>query len=587
MEKSSQRISLYTEQSSLYSLHEQVFSSLSTQSEELQSLVRQLIDYYHKIILAMPGNVYWLDRDCRAIGCNQNVLDMFGLEKQDQFYGLSFEEMAGIGGWTENQGASFKHDTEVVIDSGEAVRDVEEPPIPGPDGSTTYFLTTRKPLFNANGEVIGVVGISTDITSRKQMEFALAEAKHSAEKLASAQTEFIANMSHDIRTPLSSLVALNAHLLEHLRKDPLESFAKDAYDSAKQLGALMDEILEIAELDLGRISDKVATFSLPELGRSIIALLEQSAKQKSLSLDLVLSDDLGEYFVGKRELLQRILLNLVSNAVKFTHKGGVKVSISRDREKPAESRVLIEVSDTGIGIPAEEKERIFDRFSRLTAATEGEYPGRGLGLYMVKKFADILNAKLSVDSVEGQGTTFSLSLSLSAASEEQINHVKQSAPLSSVLKKVSSGQRASSPPVGVESQSLAKEAVRTVKILLVEDTPIVQRVAQATLGQALPCNVDLATRGEEAIDFASRGHYDFVLMDLGLPDMTGMEAAKRIRQLEVESGRTPVPIVALTAHLAVSDRHDCLQSGIQQILHKPLSVEQARALAASWACSPV
>ncbi|PJD94004.1 MAG: hypothetical protein CK423_06690, partial [Legionella sp.] len=166
-----------------------------------QLFIEQIINYYETLLLCMPGNVYWLDNNGIAVGCNKNVLDMFGLTSIEQFKGLSFEDMAKIANWSDKTTQSFKQDTLDVIKTGVAKTQIEEPPINHSNGKLIYFLTHRVPLIDKNNRVLGVVGISVDITERKILEMQIKKAKEAAEAANLAKTEFIANMSHDIRTP--------------------------------------------------------------------------------------------------------------------------------------------------------------------------------------------------------------------------------------------------------------------------------------------------------------------------------------------------------------------------------------------------
>lgn len=567
---------LDTTEESLYSLHDNIANFLAKQPESTHLLISQVVDYYNKIILCMPGYVYWMDRSAKAIGCNQNVLDLFKLDTQEDFYGLTFDDMARLRQWPEADKKAIEADALEVIRTGVIKANIEDPPIQNPDGSIIYFLTTRVPLLNARGDVIGIVGISTDITQQKDTERELAIAKEQAESSNRAKTEFLANMSHDIRTPLASLMALNEYLLNHINDERLNSLAKDAHVCSEQLMLLINEILEITEIDLGQTPNQVQTFHLPDLVTNIVSLMRPSAEQKDLALTAELDPKLPNVVVAHRQMLQRIMINLIGNAVKFTDQGGVTVSLTLKNMINHKATVSLEVTDTGMGIPADQQNEIFEQFKRLTSAYEGRFLGRGLGLYIVKKFADSLGATVEIKSKENKGSTFTVTFDLDIATQSQAKHIDDFDI--NIVETASTLQTTAM----VDTPLTEMSTLTRTKILLVEDTKMAQKVAQLVLLEPMACDVDIAETGEEAITKAATNEYNMILLDIGLPDMTGMDVAQQIRDDEIKHNVTPRPIIALSAHISKTEYQQCLQSGIQQVITKPLKIQRVRALMDNW-----
>lgn len=259
---------------------EQIVGQSNVEDLSLDKIIKNIINYYENIIGCMPGNVYWLDRYGTAIGCNKNVLDMFGLDSLSQFKGLSFEDMGKVGNWTPAATQSFKRDTLEVINTGRPKLNIEEPPIPHQDGRTIYFLTHRVPLFDSKRNVIGVVGISIDITERKQIEASLFKAKEAAETANKAKTEFLTNMRHDIRTPLSGIIGF-AGLIKNETKDPnILEYADSLLASSQALLDFLNEILETIKITSGEIPLIKKKFDLKEKILPVITLNQTLAKQK-------------------------------------------------------------------------------------------------------------------------------------------------------------------------------------------------------------------------------------------------------------------------------------------------------------------
>lgn len=405
------RVAFHTKETSLKDIYQGILDILQDTNHPNNAVVKQVVDYYENIISCMPGNVYWMSKDCTTVGCNQNVLEMFGLASCEDFYGLSFDQMSEIGHWTSKQGDSFKKDTLEVIQSATAKINVEEPPIPGANnGEDIYFLTTRAPLFNQCNQVIGIVGISTDITALKKAQLALEHEKIAAEKASRAKTEFIRNMEHDLRTPISGIWGVIELLAQRATDDDLKNDLSDVAKSAKELLDYCRDIIDFSNIEYGSQSIVAKPFYLKKLLEEIVAMELPAAKIKNLELTLTLDAELPNVVISDPYRLKRILINIVSNAIKFTNQGYVKISAKLDKPSSNSRNMIVRfsVEDTGIGIPEEKKDLVYEKFSRINPSNQGVYKGSGLGLHIVKKFIDELDGDISLESQVNRGTTFKI-----------------------------------------------------------------------------------------------------------------------------------------------------------------------------------
>jgi two-component system, OmpR family, aerobic respiration control sensor histidine kinase ArcB len=374
----------------------------------LEVLLEQTVSYYENIISCMPGNVYWIGKEGNAIGCNQNVLDMFGMTSIDEFSGLSFDEMGVIGNWSQEATESFKKDTFDVIRTGKPRLNIEEHPIPNVGNADVYFLTNRVPLLDQNDQVMGVVGISIDITARKKMESELHIEKIKAESANHAKTEFIMNMSHDIRTPLSGVLGMSNLLLEEDLKERTKQYVTWIHESSSQLLNMLTDVLDDVSADnISYLDICLSTFNVRDVVEEIIQLERPSIILKGLELIVNIADDIPELLQSDKVKIHRILLNLVSNSIKFTTKGSVQIIVKR-LPTVHEKQIMLQfqVIDTGVGIPENCHAKIFERFYRVTPSYKGLYAGYGLGLHVAQAYAHLLGGNIHFTSELNIGTTF-------------------------------------------------------------------------------------------------------------------------------------------------------------------------------------
>jgi len=390
-----------------------------------------------------------------------------------------------------------------------------------------------------------------------------------AQTASLAKTQFLANMSHEIRTPLNGVVGM----IELLRLSDLSAEQQRYVDAATQssqaLLRLIDDILDVSKIEAGKLELEHAPFHLPSLVHEVRALFADQARAKGLSLSASIPEELNVILLGDAHRLLQILTNLVGNAVKFTHEGGVTIGISRLEDRGSSLHLRFAVTDTGIGVPPGRQQDVFDAFSQADSSTTRRYGGTGLGLSIARQLCHAMGGEIGVESVAGQGSTFWFTVTLD----------KQS-PMIGLPPRHADVPRAEPPPPSVNpSVSAAQRELRatldstgrdTIRILLVEDNTANLRVTQALL-EALGCGVSTARNGLEAVAAYRDGGFDLVLMDCQMPEMDGYEAARAIRQLETFQGRT-TPIVALTAHALDDSRDMSLEAGMNDHLTKPFTM---------------
>jgi two-component system, OmpR family, aerobic respiration control sensor histidine kinase ArcB len=521
-------------------------------------MVDRIVTYYESIIACMPGNVYWIDSKGVMLGCNNNVLKMLDFKNLSEFKGLTFEAMGRIGEWKPEATLSFKQDTLEVASTGKAKLNVEEPAITDSEGKLIYFLSSRVPLFDHNHSVIGVVGISIDITERKKMEIALKEAKEKAEIANKAKTEFLENMRHDIRTPLSGIIGLAEILKTEKNQEKINDFTDWLLQSSKELLRFLNDVLESINVASGEILIVKKTFNLKTLLMQIVKLYRAKSFEKGLYLDCIFDENLPNCIIGDSMRIYRIVLELVCNALKFTKEGHVKIFATLVKLEADKLIVKIEIEDTGVGIPEDKHQEIFVRFKRLAPSYDGIYSGSGLGLFMVKQFVNDLNGKIYIESSVNKGSKFVCFIPMQKALKEEI--IEDSFSVNDILLDSALTYRA---PMDLDCTG------KEFKVLIVEDQFVAGMVVKKMLSD-LNCASDVAIDGQMAMDLVKRNNYDLILMDIGLPDTDGYELTKEIRAYEKAHKQHKIPVLALTAHSGIEEKQKCIDASIDAIFTKPL-----------------
>jgi signal transduction histidine kinase len=406
-------------------------------------------------------------------------------------------------------------------------------------GREIWTRTVGHPEFE-DGKCVRLYGVFQNIDAHKTNQEALRVKQRQAEVAAEAKLEFLSTMSHEIRTPMNAVIGFTNLLLQNPREDQLE-YLNVLKFSADNLLTLINDILDFNKIDAGKIELERTDFDIRQLVNNIYAAQQQDADRKGLQLALHIDTRVPQHLVGDPVRLGQVITNLVANAIKFTPQGRVEVTISLVEESGHTVRLYFEVRDTGIGIPKEKHDQIFEAFSQASSETTRKYGGTGLGLSICKKLLELVGSRLLVDSTVGDGTLFFFELNF-----------KKGRSLAG-----GSDQKPLIPASGFPGK----------KVLITEDNPVNVLVIRKFLKQ-WQIESELAENGKIALEMVKHRHYDLILMDLQMPEMDGYDAAKAIRQLP-DARFKEMPIIALTAS-AVSDmRARILASGMNDCVTKP------------------
>jgi PAS domain S-box-containing protein len=650
--------------------------------DALRDSERRLAD----IIDFLPDATFVVNREGEVIAWNRAI---------EKLSGIKAEEILGKGGYEyalpfyghrrpmlidlvlhPDNGAEGRYDSFKRQEDGTVVGEAFMPSL---GGGSAYVFGSAAVLYDSEGDLWGAIEALRDITERKKAEADLQRAKEKAESATRAKSEFLANMSHEIRTPMNAVIGMTGLLLRTKLDSEQRDYAETLCNSGDALLAIINDILDFSKIEGGRLLLEQQPFHLRTVVEESLDLVAAHAAEKGLELMYQLEDDVPAVIVGDVTRLRQVLVNLLGNAVKFTEKGEVALSVSC---RPAQDRLAelsFEVKDTGIGISEKDMSRLFQFFSQVDSSTTRNYGGTGLGLAISRRLVEAMGGRIWAESVQGCGSTFHFTILAEALDDpdSKLPSVKgnvlvtcaspttrgllarylASWGMSPVL--AASGQEGLSildgqslkgqsaqvalidvglpdmeplelareieerysrtkvvimTPLGhsapearvagwvtkpikplllrrqlvdliAEEDAKGRDRVSgtspsriehgSLRILLAEDNPVNQKVAVSML-KTLGITADVAANGLEVLQALARQEYDIVLMDVQMPEMDGLEATRSIRILDGKNGKTW--IVAMTAYAQEGDREECLKTGMNDYLSKPIRMQELEAV---------
>ncbi|MBT9393204.1 PAS domain S-box protein [Hymenobacter sp. NST-14] len=503
--------------------------------EQRRSANRRLAEQnrlFRQVIDTVPNLIYLKDGKGNYILANQATAQLYALSNEALLQTPAAELLRRFPDLLRHNA----QDEEVLRTQQEM--DVEDTFGDG-HGQLRWFRTIKRPFVLADGTV-QVLGVDNDITELKHTQQALEQAKEAAEQNAQTRQTFLTNMSHEIRTPMNGIMGLTELLAKTDLTTEQRQFLHHIQFSAENLLVIINDILDMAQLGAGRVRLEKVPFNLPEVLKASCQALMPKATEKGISLRLQLPTNDANWVFGDPYRLRQVLLNLLNNAIKFTHKGQVLLTYQRVSLPGTAPRYRFSVLDTGIGISPGQLQQLFEPFTQASASTAREYGGSGLGLSISRGLIELLGGELTAESTLGQGSTFRFTLELEPAP-----------PATPALP---------APPPNYQ-------LLRGQRVLLTEDNAVNQLLVQTML-KGWGMVVDTASSGAEALALFRQHQYAVVLMDIQMPGMDGVAATQLLRQ-HPDAQRAATPVVALTAHAMPGEEERYRAAGLDAYLSKP------------------
>ena len=526
---------------------------LMKSEEKHRTILENIEDGYYEVDLA--GNLtFFNDATCRITGYSG-----------DELMGMNNRE------YTEEKNASkLYREYNKIYETGIPTKRLDWE-IVKKDGTTGSLETSISLITGSGGQPIGFRGIIRDVAERKELERAILKKKNSAEEATKAKSQFLANMSHEIRTPLNGIIGMAELALDTELDDNQKNIFQTINAEAGALQDVINDILDFSKIEAGKFRIENIPFDLRVTVEDVANSFAHRAEQKGLNYISFLPPNVPPRLIGDPARLRQIMVNLIGNALKFTHKGELYFKGEFIEELEDRVKIRFSIKDTGIGIPKDRQSTIFESFTQADGSTTRKHGGTGLGTTISKQLAEMMGGEIGFESEEGKGSTFWFT---------------------ALFGKREGNEQIPATPDLVTGYSVAEDYQKEIRILLVEDYPTNQQVAMRHLSRA-GYQVDLAEDGSQAVKAYKRKNYNLIFMDIQMPIMDGFAATQEIREIETrnleqstiinqQSSIQKVPIIAMTAHAVKGFRERCLKAGMDGYIPKPVKRKELLAIAEKW-----
>ncbi|TNF94372.1 MAG: PAS domain S-box protein [Gammaproteobacteria bacterium] len=427
------------------------------------------------------------------------------------------------------------------------------------NGDPYWVSIEAQTILDEKGELVQFMAIERNITQDKAHKQELEQARIKAEEANNAKSRFLAMMSHEIRTPLNGVIGTLGLLHETRLTNKQKKFVETGRYSAENLLTIINDILSFSKLEAGKDELEISLFEMRSLVESVKEVLSTKAYEKPITLTTIIDANVPEYLEGDAGKIRQVLLNLASNAVKFTDRGEVRIEASLSTDDTGEkNRLQFTVTDTGVGISSEDQENLFDEF--WTMSPNYHTTGTGLGLAISRNLVELMSGHIEMTSSQGKGSCFWFEIPVQVPSDDTISNA--------IASKTSEDESSNADHINLKG-----------RILLAEDNPANQMIGVAML-KNFGLQVDTVGNGLEAVEAVQARPYDIVLMDIGMPEMDGIEATQHIRRLKGRPSK--IPVIAMTAHVMKGDREKILSQGLDDYISKPVNRTELLACLKSW-----
>jgi PAS domain S-box-containing protein len=513
---------------------------------QAEAVARQSSNYARSLIEASLDPLFTISAQGKITDANKASERITGI-RREQLIGSDFADY-----FTAPDNARLGY--EQVFSAGQlsdyplAIRHVS--------GQLTEVIYNFSVYYNDRDEIEGIFAAARDVTRQKQIEDELQRAKAQAETANQVKSEFLANMSHEIRTPMNAIIGLT-HLALHKEISPeIHDYLEKIGTSSNNLLSILNDILDFSKLEAGRLTLEHSPFDLDDILNNLHNLFADRALGKGLDLAIEAAADVPRHLVGDSLRLQQVLINLLGNAIKFTERGQVRLTIKTVQLDLSQARLSFCVTDTGIGMSGQDREKLFLPFSQVDGSITRRFGGTGLGLVISHNLLQLMGGEFAVSSAPGQGSSFSFELMLDLSSLPGRQHSGKALPLPDELAKALAGSR----------------------VLVAEDNPVNQQVVYELL-KLSGITAEIANNGREAVALLQQRGFDAVLMDIHMPVMDGFEATKLIRS---QQRFATLPVIALTAGVTKEERERCMASGMNGFIAKPIKPKKLLLTLMQW-----